>query len=144
MDHMAMNIYRLKVEDWLSIGSGVSTVVDGDKSPHLVDNSGESYFLESCHYMGPIDGGVQLEEDVGNDKGCNYYPERMFTEHHHPNEEVAQLALGLGLNRNNNWSLLAPSLSPPSYLVIQGFYSGQPIRLWFRPAQSSSSLIFSK
>lgn len=90
-DHTAVNVHQLKAEDRLSTGSGGSAVVDGDGPPHLVDSSGESYFPESYNCVGPVDGGMQSEEDDGSDEGCNYYPEGMFAEHHQPDEEVAQL-----------------------------------------------------
>ncbi|XP_010928608.1 homeobox-leucine zipper protein HOX16 isoform X2 [Elaeis guineensis] len=90
-DHAALNVPQVKAEDRLSTGSGGSAVVDGDGPPHLVDSSGESYFPESYHCLGPVHGGVLSEEDDGSDEGCSYYPNGMFAEHHHPDEEAAQL-----------------------------------------------------
>ncbi|XP_008781998.1 homeobox-leucine zipper protein HOX16 [Phoenix dactylifera] len=90
-DHAALNVHQLKSEDRLSTGSRGSAVVDGDGPPHLVDSSGESFFPESYPCVGPVDGSVQSEEDDGSDEGCNYYPDGMFAEHRHPDEEAAQL-----------------------------------------------------
>ncbi|KAH7688948.1 homeobox-leucine zipper protein [Dioscorea alata] len=73
----------VKAEDRLSIGSGGSAVVDGERN-QLVDSSGESYFHDE--YQGGCC--IVGEEDDGSDDGCSY---AVFANQHHPEPDPDQL-----------------------------------------------------
>lgn len=55
----------VKVDDWVSSGSGGSSLVDGD-SPHILD-SGDSYFLQDIDYPELVATTIQSEDDASDD-----------------------------------------------------------------------------
>ncbi|KAH7577375.1 hypothetical protein ACOSP7_001751 [Xanthoceras sorbifolium] len=82
-------LFRNKIEDRLSSGSGGSAVVDDQDGPQLVD-SGDSYFPsdEYTGCMGAVDGGVQSEEEDGSDDSRSYFSDVLVAaDDHHQHEE---------------------------------------------------------
>lgn len=96
----------VKAEDRLSIGSGGSAVVDGERN-QLVDSSGESYFHDE--YQGGCC--IVGEEDDGSDDGCSY---AVFANQHHPEPDPDQL----GWCFFWNWRLLSWGLVVDYVLCI--------------------------
>ncbi|CAL9134071.1 unnamed protein product [Musa textilis] len=92
VDLTVLNIQQKTVEDMLSPGSGGSAVVEAEGGHHLVESSREeSYLPKNYHCVELVDVvGIHSEDDM-SDEGCSYYPERMFAEHHQPEEVEAQL-----------------------------------------------------
>lgn len=85
-DLMAPNVQRT-VE--LSTGSGGSTVVvEAEGTNHLDESSRQSYLPETYHGVGLVACGIRTEDDDLSDEGCSYYPDAMFMELQHQEEEA--------------------------------------------------------
>ncbi|CAL9170864.1 homeobox-leucine zipper protein HOX16-like [Musa acuminata AAA Group] len=85
-DLMAPNIQQT-VE--LSTGSGGSTVVvEAEGTNHPEESSRQSYLPETYHGVGLVACGIRTEDDDLSDEGCSYYPDAMFMELQHQEEEA--------------------------------------------------------